>query len=330
MNKEDLFTTKQVAELLGKSLPSVSQYVKSGKLTPVEDQWGGHRGNLFQKEEVGKLQAELAQQHVGGWMIGEAAAFLGVSRAVVTGYLADRLIPYKEAMWRNRLVKKIAPDDVKVFQQEHKERIERDKRKQRRFFNRRHNQAFFQKYTSDAIRDARLMLDEKDHWGFWLTDEEQIVSYEEGIYRHDLTPAYELSFGKKAATPGYAKMKLPLSSPLTRLFFDALYEQVSIANVYVDIEPEAAVIYVKDALIETGDHTEMMALFLTERIQEGTVESNATHIRLLSPEDTITVTLPAEMKNELKKQAAAEGVTMQDIARTILISHFKKEMPPSR
>ncbi|MET1030207.1 helix-turn-helix domain-containing protein [Domibacillus tundrae] len=319
------YTTKEAADLLGKSAVTIGHYIRTGKLTPVEDVWGGHRGNLFEKSAVEKLKAELANEEPDGMMTGEAAAYLKVTRAVLQSYLNENLIPYEKKMWRNREVVMMKKVDLDLFQEQYQERVLEDRLKQRIFYDRKRRQAFYQRFSSNTIQEARLIRNSEGTWLFLVIDTGFEISYEEGIYKHELKPDYALSFGKRTGTPGYAKLTLPLKLSLTRQFLDLLYQQYDLSNVYMEfkLEENSIILYIKDALFNSVENAETIAHFLESKVEEGHIAANSKQIRIESAEKSLSIHLPANIKKKIKQLANERGTTMQEISKKIIMDYFK-------
>mgnify|MGYP001073559756 CR=1 FL=1 len=319
------YTTKEAAEHLGKSAVTIGHYIRTGKLKPVEDLWGGHRGHLFEKSAVDQLKAELDQEKPNGIMTGEAAAYLKVTRAVLQSYLNEQLLPFEKTVWRNREVVIIKKVDLDLFQETHKERLVEDRLKQRTFYDRKKQLAFYQRFSSPSIQEARLLQNQKKDWLFLIVATGEHISFEEGIYKHELKPDYSLSFGKRTGTPGYAKLTLPLHLSFTRQFLDLLYQQFDLSNVYMDIQLEEnnLWIYMKDALFNNVENAEILGHFLENKAEEGFVAANVNQIRIESAEKSLSVYLPFDIKKKIKQAAVEQGTTMQEISKRIIMDYFK-------
>lgn len=327
MSELNYYTTKEAAVILKKSPVTINHYVRTGRLTPIEDLWGGHRGYLFDKEAVEQLKAELERNDTAGMLTGEAAAYLKVTRAVLQSYLQEDKIPHQKTTWRNREVVTIQKEDLDLFLEQHQERVLEDRLKQRTFYDRKKKQAFYQRFSSASVREARLIRVESGKWAFLLMDTGAVTSYEEGIYKHELKPDYTVSFGKRTGTPGYAKLSLPLKLAFTRKFMDLLYQQFDVSNVYMDIkhEDKILVVYMKDALFNNVKNVEALARFLESNIEDGFVAANSNQIRIESAKKSLSIHLPAEIKMKIKKLADEQNTSMQEISSKIIEAYFTEK-----
>ncbi|MCM3789684.1 hypothetical protein M3221_14920 [Domibacillus indicus] len=71
-------------------------------------------------------------------------------------------------------------------------------------------------------------------WYFIVPGTDDTFSYMEGIYTHRLTPDYSIEMGKRSTKPGYVVLNLPAVYSLTYQVMDLLYQQVPVANLYME------------------------------------------------------------------------------------------------
>ncbi|MCM3789972.1 hypothetical protein M3221_16405 [Domibacillus indicus] len=90
--------------------------------------------------------------------------------------------------------------------------------------------ALFFSLHSRSGTDAQRFGD----WCFIIPGSDDTFSYMEGIYTHNLTPDYSIEMGKRSTKPGYAVLNLPAIYSLTYQAMDLLYQQVPVANLYME------------------------------------------------------------------------------------------------
>ncbi|WP_018395684.1 helix-turn-helix domain-containing protein [Bacillus sp. 37MA] len=326
MNKPDYYTTKEAAAILDKATATIHKYIRDGKLTPIEDHWGGHRGKLFKKEAVEKLKEELADD-MPGMTMSESADYLKITRSILQSYLDEHLIPFQKQTWRNKSVTFIQRLDLDTFKTAYRDRLLDDRLKQRTFYDRKNKQAFYQRFSSPSINEARLIRYDSGKWGFFIPLTGLEMGYEEGIFKHELTSDYEVSFGKRTGTPGYAKISLPLHYSLTRKFIDVLYKQCAISNLYMEIheDKQKLTIYMKDAVLTDTESAESIGHLLENNIEDGYITANHQHIRIESSEKNLSIHLPYEIKKKIKELADEQGTSMQVISSQIIENYFSQQ-----
>ncbi|WP_018393276.1 helix-turn-helix domain-containing protein [Bacillus sp. 37MA] len=320
MNNLEYYTTKEVASRIGKSVPTIHKYVEEGKLTPVEDLWGGYRGLLFEKEPIEQFIQEMPNEKPG-LTLNEAADRLQTNRSTVQTYLNEGLVPYVKRESRGREVTFIKETDLKEFTEIHAERLKEDRLKQRHFYNRKNNEAIYHRFSSSSIQEARLFREGLGDWYFIVPKTGQTLSYNEGIYEHKLKPDYPVVFGKRTGTPGYAKLKLPLRYSLTYQFVDLLYQYAHVANMYMDMEEDRLIVLVKDCVC--FDVSEELASFIQSRIDEGQARFQRGVLAIESEEETLSVRLSRETKQWIKQLADQNGSSMQEVASSIIEEYRK-------
>ena len=80
-----------------------------------------------------------------------------------------------------------------------------------------------------------------------MTGTNNTFSYIEGIYTHRLTPDYSIQMGKRSTKPGYAVHNLPAVYSLTYQGMDLLYQQVPVADLYMERLEDRWIIHMKNA-----------------------------------------------------------------------------------
>ncbi|OMP65621.1 helix-turn-helix domain-containing protein [Domibacillus epiphyticus] len=326
-DQNNFYTTKETAAILGKTVPTIYKYIREGKLTPLPDhKWRMQATRLFPKEQVEELKEK--QEKKLGFTTTEAADFLGITRSTLLRFVKEEKIPSMKGTLRGREVSYIAEVDLQQFATENKTYLEQKRIQKRDYYDKKLNIAYYQRYSSESIEDARLVWDENGEWSFLLYPSRQLVSYNEGIYKHDLHPAYQVTYGKNMTTPGFAKITLPYDHPFTMQFMDILYQQCDLSNIYVDVhsaslgKQSAIDIMVKNSIFESVD--EGLSRFVELHIVEGSVQIIGDRIKIESNEEILTLHVEKSLKEQLKKAAEDQDTSMQEIANQILIKHFKE------
>ncbi|MCM3790841.1 hypothetical protein M3221_21065 [Domibacillus indicus] len=107
------------------------------------------------------------------------------------------------------------------------------------------------------------------YWYFIVPGTNDTFSYMEGIYTHRLTPNYSIEVGKRSTKPGYAVLNLSTFYSVTYQVMDLLYQQVPLANLYMERLKDRWIIYIKDVRL-TGVSVEL-ADFIKCSAQQGRV-----------------------------------------------------------
>jgi predicted site-specific integrase-resolvase/predicted DNA binding CopG/RHH family protein len=323
MNTSEYYTTKEVADILKKSVATIHKYISEGKLEPVDDQWRAARGKRFSKESVEAFKETMEIKT--GLSMSEAADYLQITRSAVQTYLDQGLIPFEKKKWRNKDTVFIQKANLNEFLETQRKRLTEDRIKQRSFFDKKKKTAYYQRFSSATIQEARLIRKGLSEWSFFITETDETLSYNEGIYKHELTPDYPLLTGKNKTTPGYARIELARHYSLTRKFIDLLYQHCFIGDLYMDIDDQkdTITIWMKDI---TFEHVpEGIAEFIENKLLEGRVTSFQQQMKIESGEKTFTFHMSEELKEKVKKIADQQGTSMQDVVNNILETHFEKQ-----
>ncbi|MCP3763690.1 helix-turn-helix domain-containing protein [Domibacillus sp. A3M-37] len=329
MSNPEYYSTKEVAELIKRSVPTVHVYVQEGKLTPVEDPWSGHHGHLFSKEEVERF-IEAMPEEPTGMSLNQAAARLHTNRASITTYINEGLLPSTTGKVLGRTATLIHESDLKEFSERYQKRIQEDRLTQRQYYNKKTKEAVYQRFSSPSLPEARLMREGLGEWYFIDPATKQTFSYNEGIYTHRLTPNYSVEFGKRTGTPGYAILKLPTEYSLTYQAMDLIYQHVKAANLYVELIGDRIVLHMKDTILRGV--SEELGYFLKRQLVQGRIQYSREHeaISIESEEELLSVYLPRKIKEWLKKEAEEKGTSMQEVAGDIIEEVYNREQGENR
>ncbi|KKB34029.1 helix-turn-helix domain-containing protein [Bacillus thermotolerans] len=320
MNQKEYYTTKEVASLINRSTVTVHKYVQEGKLTPVEDLWGGYHGLLFEKEQVEKF-VESMPDDKPGLTLNEAAKFLQTNRSTVQTYVNEGILPSIQQEARGRTVTFIKEADIQEFAEVHQERVQADRLKQRHFYNRKKQEAIYQRFSSSSVPEARLFREGLGDWYFIVPATGQKLSYNEGVYGYRLSPDYPVEFGKRTSTPGYAKINLPLRYSLTYQFMDALYQHAYVSNMYMHVTGDRLVILLKDCVFYEINGE--LAEFVSARMEEGQTKYKNGVMAIESEQEILTVRLSHETKQWIKQLAAEQGTSMQEVASRLIEEKYR-------
>ncbi|MCM3790014.1 helix-turn-helix domain-containing protein [Domibacillus indicus] len=328
MQHSEYYSTKEVAEQINRSVSTVHAYVQEGKLKPVEDPWGGHQGLLFSKEEIERL-IETMPKTPEGLTLNQAAEYLQTNRNFIAAYIKEGLLPASEGQVKGRTIPLITESDLKEFSELYEKRIWEDRLSQRQYYNKKAKEAVYQRFSSPSIPEARLMRKGLGDWYFIVPGTDDTFSYMEGIYTHRLTPDYSIEMGKRSTKPGYAVLNLPAVYSLTYQVMDLLYQQVPVANLYMERLKDRWIIHMKDARFN-GVSVEL-ADFIKRSAKQGRVRYVPEYegISIESQEELLSVSLSVDIKDWLRKKGEQTGKSMQDIAAEILEEVHKREQGQS-
>ncbi|OAH56837.1 hypothetical protein AWH48_19620 [Domibacillus aminovorans] len=324
-DRNDYYTTKEVAALLNKSVPTIYKYVREGKLTPLPDhKWRMQSTRLFPKDQVEELKEK--QEKKLGLTTSEAADYLGITRSTLFRFIKEEKIPSVKGTLRGREVSYINEEDLQRYAKENFDYLEQERIKKRTFYDKKQNIAFYQRFSSSKIEEARLIWDEKGEWQFLLLPSRKVVSYNEGIYKYDLCPFYSLTYGKNLTSPGFAKVTLPLNHPLTMQFIDLVYQQCDLSNVYIDFneafphEMSEMSLLLKNTIFDNTNET--ISQYVKMHLVEGSLQINSESMRIESDEVIFTLHMSKMLKDQIKRSAEEQRISMQEIANQILMEHF--------
>lgn len=316
--KDDFYTIEQAAEILNRTRSTIYKYIQQGKIKPKEDhKWRMLPGTLIPKAQIDELAT--MQEEKKGYSFAEAADILGIHRTTVKRLADEGRIPYFKSNWRGREVSFINKEDLNTFKEQNQGYLDTERLKRRDFYLKDKNLGFYQKFLSPAGLEARLLVNEKRKLKFLFPNTKEVISYEEGIYKYELTPAYKLTSNDMNTSPGVAYFKLPRFNSFTFSIIDSLYSQSSISNLYMDhLQEDYLSLYVKNLVI--NDILYPVARFLDDHIQKGSCYYNEENqiLSIESDVESLMVHLPKGLKDSIKQIAETQKISMQELAKRIL------------
>ncbi|MFL0364589.1 MULTISPECIES: helix-turn-helix domain-containing protein [Pseudobacillus] len=315
------YTIEEAATILNKSKSTIYKYIKEGKLTLLT-YWEKRGMRLLSKKDVENLAKEQKDEKLG-WTTAETAQFLGLSRSTIQHFIHEGQLPAIKGKMQGKDAYYIKEEDVRIFGKKHERYIRREYIKRRPFYDREHNIALYQRFSSPSINEARLIWDKKKKWQFMILPTREILSFHEGIYRHLLTPDYALTYGEQIGHPGLATATLPLDHPLTFQWIDIIYQQSDLANIYFEfdaVSPTMLTIKLKNTVFENVSL--QLSSFLKERIEEGRIEVTGKQVLIESGMDLMTIQLPSKLKEKIRQKAEKEKTNMQKVVLNILDEHL--------
>ncbi|RJS50086.1 helix-turn-helix domain-containing protein [Bacillus sp. PK3_68] len=316
------YTTEEAAKMLNKSKATIYNYIQKGLLVPLPDhKWRMLNTRVFPKEQVEELARK--QEKKLGLTTTEAAKFLGVSRSTLHKLVKEGTIPAVQGTYRGRQIFYINQIDLEQFAGENAAYLQSERLKRRHYYDKERNIAFFQKFSTKAGREARLVFDTGGRWAFLFPDTHEVKSYEEGIFKEELAPSYELNYGKQNTSPGFLKMILPAKHPLTMEFFDMVYQQYEISNLLLHFDPadydtlnDVEIHLKKTVLKEVPEH---LFRFLDRYVTKGSLLYDKEGYLFIETDiETLTISLPKNLKEKIKKEGEKEGISMQEVVLRIL------------
>jgi hypothetical protein len=99
---------------------------------------------------------------------------------------------------------------------------------------------------------------------------------------------------------------------------DLIYQHVKAANLYIEMIEDRLVLHMKDTILHGV--SDELGYFLKRQLVQGRARYSSEHeaLSIESDEELLSVYLPREIKEWLKKEAEEKSTNMQEIAGEII------------
>lgn len=316
-----IIKTSEAAEILQVKVSTVHKYVKEGKLKPVyEDDWQVDTTKLFYEDDILNFKETLIKP---GLTTGEAAKLLGIHITTISQYINKGIIKAEKKQYKGRELNFIEPAELERVKSE----LSLQKREnQKSFIDREHNIAWFQPFQNEDTGEfGRILLNDDNH-PILLTNQNRNISYED-ITRLGFRPLYKLADSKYINKKGYAMFQFPydnsLGSPVFKLF-DLFYKIAGPKNMKVNVVNQNILAEIKPIFLPIIEEP-ILINTLKNSLKTGDIHLRHNGIYIDSEVETITFSLPAELKQKIKIDAEKQNVTMEEFVLGIIKEKYRED-----
>lgn len=310
MNK--WYTQDEVAEILGVSKQTVYLYAKKGLIKRIPDPYRVYPYARYEREEVDRL---AEKREFSGYSPSQVAKKLGISKQTIYRFINEGLIEYRKVPFGTKRTRySITEKGLKQAQKI----IERNKRYgvyKYEYYDSRLNIALFQKFSSDTIKDARLIKNQENEWQFYVPETGETFSYQEGIEKHQLKSAYSIN-QKRMPNNGYAQLAFPKEFRYLYRVIDYFYQTWGVENIRIREEERRIRLFVKSGR-KTFDESipfDELKPFITD----GEILIVEGRIIVQSAYQKTSLNLPVSMLNKLSTLAKRQGISRNQLIEDIL------------
>lgn len=199
------------------------------------------------------------------------------------------------------------------------------KENQKSFIDRDHNIAWFQSFQNEDTGEFGRILLNDNNKPILLTNQNRHISYDD-IKRLGFRPLYELTDSKYINKKGYALFQFPyeknLGSPAFKLF-DLFYKLAGPKNMKVNVINQKIILEIKPILLPIIEDNGLIDT-LKSSLQKGDIHIRHNGIYIDSEVETITFSLPAELKQNIKLDAEKQNVTMEEFVLGIIKEKYRE------
>ncbi|MCM3005863.1 helix-turn-helix domain-containing protein [Priestia koreensis] len=310
--QRDLLDTHQAAELLGVEASTIHKYVREEKLKPVHHfRSRVHHRNQFYKEDVLALKTASIKP---GLTTGEVSKALNIHPTTVAKYIREGKLQATKHYYNGRNLFFISEEEINRFKNEETDPLKSFFTNDKRFLL---YQSFIHPSTGEFGRI--LSIDGKDF--IFKTDRERELSRIE-VEKEGFQPVYEGSTRPYIKKKGYVRFQFLQPSSLNDNVYriiDRFYKEVGAANIKIDQSSSTFIgIEVKPCTLPLTYEENVHGLYqheldiLRKGLTAGDIVVEERGIKIIPDLEPLTLFMPAEIKNNLKKEAANQQMTMEE------------------
>ncbi|QHA38664.1 helix-turn-helix domain-containing protein (plasmid) [Rossellomorea marisflavi] len=318
MNNEqrDFVTTQEVAEILGKSLPTVYKYIKDKKINPIYDhKWRMRRTKLFDKQEIEQFKESITKPGITTFKVSKK---YDIPYHVLMKYIHESKLPAIKRSFQGKVQYFLQENDIKQFL-ESKEWQQYKKKNTNLLSNDKY--FLFQSFYNEESQDfGRIMEMEQDPK--LSTINNKTIPLEVALYS-GYTPKYIANKKDHINRKGYAKFKFVRPYDLQSIVYQIIEKflvYLGPSNMKMEFDKDNILMEVKPSLITV--FTEEEINYLMEALVSGEIFEDIEGIYIDTGLEPMTIYFSNEMKDFIRKKAADDKCTMEELIIHTLKQHW--------
>lgn len=312
----EIVTTEEAAKMLNVKKTTVLKYVKDGELSPVYKNHYIDKTKLFYKDDIEKLQKELAKP---GLTTSEAGNMLGVHSGTILQYIQQGQLKAERKEYRGKVFNFISFEELERFKSVYEEM---KKSEGKEFFDKKTKFAWFQEFQDQHGKVGHfLLLDEKGQ-PYLHTSDGHYIDYKD-IKKSGYVPHKTIPNPGYINKKGFAKFEFKLSETFYSIM-NYFYQYLGPKNLKVFLlDKDMIAVEVKPILIKENLTSDQYRL-LDNSLTEGTLTVRLDGYYIDSDLEIIQVAAPSRIKEKVKEDAEREGLTMEEFVLKILKEKYEK------
>ncbi|MGE7686764.1 helix-turn-helix domain-containing protein [Peribacillus simplex] len=319
-DKVEWYTQKEVADLLGVSKATVYHYGKQKKIIKILDPHRLHKEARYEKAEVDRLVYEK-QALPTGLSPNDVAKKLGLSVQSVYKYIQDGSIKAKAVPYGDERITYVISEAAYQEAEKSLKPTETQRPKKYEYYDSKNDIAFYQRFHSSKIPEARVARNEENVFGFYLPNIQKWLTYEEGMKTYTLKPSYSIH-QTTLDYKGYVELQVPKNEVVFYPFIDYLYEIWGVENIRLREQSETVLLYVRAG--EKPLKSEVFGIAdILPYLTNGEMHHEDDTLILRSSNRKTSFELPIELLETISDLAEQEGISISKWVEQKLSSIIK-------
>ncbi|NRD80969.1 helix-turn-helix domain-containing protein [Bacillus sp. BRMEA1] len=310
---KEFVTTDEAAEILGVSTQTIYKYEKEKKLSSLYDhKWRMRKTKLFKREDVEQLKQSFNKP---GLTTGEAAERVGVTPATIHTYIKKDQLPAFIHHYKGKDLYFIKEEDLNEFLSSKEFQLQEKKRERKQFYDKDSGFILYQSLKTVNGQLARIL--ELDGVGKVVTSDGESLTLQQAMER-GFEPCTKIADHPYSTKRGYAKFRFIKPHNINSAIYDILeacYQHAGPQNIRLNTEDEYIVMEVKPVSLPfTKERDSSIINLIQNYIIEGKIIYDLDGIFIESDLEPFIIHIPSEMKEFIRKKAASENKSMEELA----------------
>lgn len=309
-------TTQEVADYLGKSIPTIYKYMKEKKIEPIFDhKWRMRKTKLFDRDKIEEFKQKITKPGKTTFKVAEE---LNIPYHTLMKFIHDGILPAEKKDFQGKDQYFIDDQDFNSFigSSHWKRYIEK---REKDILSSQDEYLLFQSfYNPSSGACGRLM--ETGPAAKIITSSNEIITLEAAL-NEGFKPKMEISKMKYINRKGYAKFKFikpfDIQSSVYKII-EKFYQSIGTSNMKMEVDHNHIYLDVKSSLFSIFEADEVD--LLKQSVVEGKIIEDPEGIIIDTNLEPLTIYLPSRIKESIRQKAVEKDQSMEE-----LVIHVLKE-----
>lgn len=302
-------TTQEVADYLGKSIPTIYKYMKEKKIEPIYDhKWRMRKTKLFDRDKIEEFKQKITKPGKTTFKVAEE---LNIPYHTLMKFIHDGILPAQKKDFQGKEQYFIDGQDLDSFigSSNWKRYVEK---REKDILSSQDEYLLFQSFYNPSS-DAYGRLMETGPAAKIITSSNEIITLEAALNK-GFKPEMDISKMKYINRKGYAKFKFIKPFDIRSsvyIIIEKFYQSIGISNMKMEVDHNHIYLEVKPSLFNVFKSDEIE--LLKQSVLEGEIIEDAEGIFIDTDLEPLTIYLPSRIKESIRQKAVEEDQSMEEL-----------------
>ncbi|PGL71182.1 helix-turn-helix domain-containing protein [Bacillus sp. AFS055030] len=316
---KEIVTTNEAVELLGVSKQTIYNYVKTGKLNLVYEDWQIDGTMRFYLDDLNQLKSQTVKPV--GLTVLETAKLLGVSKATIHQYIKKGKIRASKVNFKGRLTVFIPEEEIENLKFSNSSR-------KKSFFTKDLEFYLFGLYEIvNSNEKARIIELNETNEIVAKTNMGELLNKEE-LTSRGFRKAYEMKKASHSTKRGMISFQFPIPQSINAPIFgiiDSFYKHIGHQNMNLYIKGNSIKVEIKPIKLPYPDaQIEQDFEILQNCLTDGKLSTRPGFIVFTSNQEQLTIFVKDSIKEKIKQIALNHHTGIEDITEKLLLIGLKE------